>query len=69
MEDGSIAGAQCGIPTGKVIRRGQMVWGTPARPIDRFKQQYVWMARLPELAERLAALEQATGIRKVASEG
>jgi UDP-3-O-[3-hydroxymyristoyl] glucosamine N-acyltransferase len=57
MEDGSIAGAQAGIPTGKTIRRSQTVWGTPARPIDKFKEQYGWFARLPELAERLRRLE------------
>jgi UDP-3-O-[3-hydroxymyristoyl] glucosamine N-acyltransferase len=61
LEDGCIAGAQCGIPTGKVIRGGQTVWGTPARVIDRFKEQYGWMARLPELAKRLRALEVASG--------
>jgi UDP-3-O-[3-hydroxymyristoyl] glucosamine N-acyltransferase len=61
LEDGSVAGAQCGIPTGKVIRRGQTVWGTPARAIERFKEQYGWMARLPELAVRLRALEAASG--------
>jgi UDP-3-O-[3-hydroxymyristoyl] glucosamine N-acyltransferase len=63
LEDGCVAGAQCGIPTGKIIRRGQMVWGTPARPISRFKEQYGWMARLPELARRLAQLEAAAGGR------
>jgi UDP-3-O-[3-hydroxymyristoyl] glucosamine N-acyltransferase len=58
LEDGAIAGAQCGIPTGKIIRRGQTVWGTPARPIERFKEQYGYVARLPELAERVRKLEQ-----------
>ncbi len=59
LEDGAIAGAQAGIPTGKTIRSGQTVWGTPARPLERFKKQYAWFARLPELAERLRKLEQA----------
>jgi len=57
LEDGSIAGAQAGIPTGKIIRKGQTVWGTPARPLDQFKEAYFWFARLPELAERLKRLE------------
>jgi UDP-3-O-[3-hydroxymyristoyl] glucosamine N-acyltransferase len=61
LEDGSIVGAQAGVPTGKTIRRGQTVWGTPARPIERFKEQYGWIARLPELAERLAKLEKKIG--------
>ncbi len=61
LEEGSIAGAQAGIPSGKVIRRGETVWGTPARPIARFKEQYGWFARLPELAERVRKLEAQTG--------
>ena len=57
LEDNSIAGAQAGIPTGKTIRSGQVVWGTPARSLDKFKEQYVWYARLPELAARIKKLE------------
>jgi UDP-3-O-[3-hydroxymyristoyl] glucosamine N-acyltransferase len=60
LEDRSIAGAQAGIPTGKTIRSGQTVWGTPARPLDKFKEAYVWFARLPELAERIKKLEEKT---------
>lgn len=59
LEDNSIAGAQAGVPTGKTIRRGQVVWGTPARPLDKFKEQYAWFARLPELGARIKKLEQA----------
>jgi UDP-3-O-[3-hydroxymyristoyl] glucosamine N-acyltransferase len=58
LEDQSIAGAQAGIPTGKTIRSGQTVWGTPARPLDKFKEAYAWFARLPELAERIKRLEE-----------
>jgi UDP-3-O-[3-hydroxymyristoyl] glucosamine N-acyltransferase len=58
LEDGAIIGAQAGIPTAKTIRGGQTVWGTPARPLAKFKQQYAWFARLPELAARLRRLEE-----------
>src|SRR5436305_4726292 len=57
LEDRAIAGAQAGIPTGKTIRAGQTVWGTPAREIGKFKEAYVWYARLPELADRIKKLE------------
>ncbi len=60
IEDHAILGAQAGIPTGKTIRRAQTVWGTPARPLDKFKEQYAWFARLPELAERVRKLEART---------
>jgi UDP-3-O-[3-hydroxymyristoyl] glucosamine N-acyltransferase len=58
LEDQSVAGAQAGIPTGKTIRSGQTVWGTPARPLDKFKEAYAWFARLPELGERIRKLEE-----------
>jgi UDP-3-O-[3-hydroxymyristoyl] glucosamine N-acyltransferase len=61
LKSGSVAGAQAGIPTGKTIRGGQTVWGTPAREIGKFKEIYVWYARLPELAERIKVLEAKIG--------
>ena len=57
IEDSAIVGAQAGIPSGKVVRSGQIVWGTPARPLDKFKKQFAWFSRLPELAERIKRLE------------
>jgi UDP-3-O-[3-hydroxymyristoyl] glucosamine N-acyltransferase len=39
------------------VRTGQVVWGTPARPLDKFKKQFAWFSRLPELAERVKRLE------------
>jgi len=60
LEDTAVAGAQAGVPTGKTIRSGQVVWGTPARPLEKFKRQHAWFARLPELAERVRKLELAS---------
>jgi UDP-3-O-[3-hydroxymyristoyl] glucosamine N-acyltransferase len=57
IEDGAVIGAQAGIPTGKTVRSAQIVWGTPARPLDKFKKQFAWFSRLPELAERVKKLE------------
>ncbi|MCL4524149.1 MAG: UDP-3-O-(3-hydroxymyristoyl)glucosamine N-acyltransferase [Acidobacteria bacterium] len=61
IRDGAIVGAQAGIPTGKTIPAGETVWGTPARPLVKFKEQYAWFARLPELVDRLKKLEQQRG--------
>ncbi len=58
VEDGAIVGGQAGILPGKIVRHGQTVWGTPARPLDKFKEQHAWFARLPELAERIRRLEE-----------
>lgn len=58
LEDGVIVGGQGGVLPGKTIRRGQTVWGTPARPLDRYKKQHAALARLPELVERVERLER-----------
>ena len=58
LEDGVIVGGQGGVLPGKTIRRGQIVWGTPARPLDRYKKQHAALARLPELIERVEKMEQ-----------
>ena len=58
IEDGATIGAQAGIPSGKIVRSRQIVWGTPARPLDKFKKQFAWFSRLPELADRVKRLEE-----------
>jgi UDP-3-O-[3-hydroxymyristoyl] glucosamine N-acyltransferase len=47
IESGAILGAQSGIPTNKVIRgRGNVFWGTPARPIKQYLRELAILARL-----------------------
>jgi UDP-3-O-[3-hydroxymyristoyl] glucosamine N-acyltransferase len=53
LEDGVIAGGQAGILPGKVVRSGEVVWGTPARPLSRFKEEFAWYGRLPEIGKRI----------------
>ncbi len=59
LEDGAIVGAQGGVPSGKTIRKGQKVWGTPARPLEKFKKQYAALSRLPDLIKRVENIEKA----------
>ena len=52
IEDGAIVGGQAGILNGKILRRGEEAyWGTPARPLSKFKEQHAWLSRLPEIGE------------------
>ena len=62
LEDGAIIGAQSGVLGGKTIHSGETVWGTPARSLEKFKEQFAWQARLPELAARIKNLE--SNVRK-----
>jgi UDP-3-O-[3-hydroxymyristoyl] glucosamine N-acyltransferase len=57
LEDGAIIGGQTGVLPGKIVRSGETVWGTPARSLEKFKEQFAWQTRLPELATRIKNLE------------
>jgi UDP-3-O-[3-hydroxymyristoyl] glucosamine N-acyltransferase len=56
LGDGVIAGAQAGIPSS--LEAGARVLGTPARPIGQARRIMVAEMRLPELLQRVRALEQ-----------
>ncbi|HEX5227973.1 MAG TPA: UDP-3-O-(3-hydroxymyristoyl)glucosamine N-acyltransferase [Bryobacteraceae bacterium] len=58
IETGAVLGSGCGILTSKIVRKGQVVWGTPARPLKEHLEQLANLARLPELRKHVAELEQ-----------
>jgi UDP-3-O-[3-hydroxymyristoyl] glucosamine N-acyltransferase len=64
LEDGAIIGGQSGVLGGKTVRSGQTVWGTPARSLEKFKEQFAWQARLPELAARIKELEAKLEVKR-----
>lgn len=49
IESRAVLGSGCGVLTSKIIRSGQTVWGTPARPLKEYLQQ---LAVLSQLAKR-----------------
>ena len=57
IESGAVLGSGCGILTSKIVRKGQVVWGTPARPLKEHLEQLAYLARLPELREQMKDLE------------
>ena len=66
IESGAVLGSGCGVLTSKIVRAGETVWGTPARPLKEHLEQLASLARLPEmrrevsdLKRRLAELERA----------
>lgn len=77
IESGAVLGSGCGILTSKIVRKGQVVWGTPARPLKEYLEQLANLARLPELRrqvteirKQIEALEKAQrGLRAVDPEG
>jgi UDP-3-O-[3-hydroxymyristoyl] glucosamine N-acyltransferase len=58
IESRAVLGSGCGILTSKIVRAGQVVWGTPARPLRDHLEQLANLARLPELRRELADLKR-----------
>ena len=58
VETGAVLGSGCGVLTSKIVRKGQVVWGTPARPLKEYLEQLARMARLPELQRQVAELRK-----------
>jgi UDP-3-O-[3-hydroxymyristoyl] glucosamine N-acyltransferase len=64
IEAGVVLGSGSGVLTSKIVRAGQPLWGTPARPLKEYLEQLALFVRLPEfraelkqLRERLDSLE------------
>jgi len=64
IESGAVLGSGCGILTSKIVRKGQVVWGTPARPLREHLEQLANLAQLPNLRKQVAALEKRLESKK-----
>jgi UDP-3-O-[3-hydroxymyristoyl] glucosamine N-acyltransferase len=52
IEAGTILGGQGGVPSKKILRgKGQVYWGTPARPIRQYLKELAVLARLTRKQE------------------
>ena len=58
IESGAVLGSGCGILTSKIVRKGQVVWGTPARPLKEHLEQLANLAKLPRLADEVRGIEK-----------
>jgi UDP-3-O-[3-hydroxymyristoyl] glucosamine N-acyltransferase len=57
IESRAVLGSGCGVLTSKVIRSGEVVWGTPARPLKEILEQLANLARLPAMRDELTELK------------
>jgi UDP-3-O-[3-hydroxymyristoyl] glucosamine N-acyltransferase len=58
IESGAVLGSGCGVLTSKIVRKGQVVWGTPARPLKEHLEQLANLGRLPKLRQEVAEIEK-----------
>jgi UDP-3-O-[3-hydroxymyristoyl] glucosamine N-acyltransferase len=61
LGDRVMVGAQSGIAAGKQLRGGEVVWGSPARPIQKMKRQLAALAQLPKLLTEVSHLRKIVG--------
>ncbi len=72
IETRAVIGSGAGVLTSKIVRAGQVLWGTPARPLKVHLQQLAMLAKLPGFrAELKAARKEIEELRaqKVRSNG
>ena len=58
IESRATLGSGCGVLTSKIVRSGETVWGTPARPLKQHLEQLANLARLPELRREMSDLKR-----------
>lgn len=58
IEGRAVLGSGCGVLSSKIVRSGQVVWGTPARPLKEHLEQLANLARLPEMRREMAELKR-----------
>jgi UDP-3-O-[3-hydroxymyristoyl] glucosamine N-acyltransferase len=46
IESKAVIGSGAGILTSKIVRAGEPVWGTPARPLRQYLEQVATLSRL-----------------------
>jgi UDP-3-O-[3-hydroxymyristoyl] glucosamine N-acyltransferase len=58
IESHTVLGSGSGVLTSKIVRGGQVLWGTPARPLKEYLEQLANLARLPVMRKELAELRK-----------
>ncbi len=58
IESRAVLGSGCGVLTSKIVRSGETVWGTPARPLKQHLEQLANLARLPDLRREMAEMKR-----------
>jgi len=58
IESRAVLGSGCGILTSKIVRSGETVWGTPARPLKTHLEQLANLSRLPDLRREVADIKR-----------
>ncbi len=53
IEPRAVLGSGCGVLTSKIVRAGEPVWGTPARPLKQYLERLALFDRLPRILAKI----------------
>jgi len=66
VEQGVVIGSKAGILPGKIVRRGDVYWGVPVRPLREYKRLNALFGRLPEMKAEIEVLKKEIAELKTA---
>jgi UDP-3-O-[3-hydroxymyristoyl] glucosamine N-acyltransferase len=58
IESRAVLGSGAGVLTSKIVRGGQVMWGTPARPLKEHLEQLAALSRLPKILKEWQELKR-----------
>lgn len=58
IETRATLGSGCGVLSSKIVRAGEVVWGTPARPLKEYLVQLANLSKLGKLREQVASMRE-----------
>lgn len=58
IESKAVVGSGAGILTSKIVRAGEPVWGTPARPLREYLDQLAQITKISKLRKEVAELKE-----------
>jgi UDP-3-O-[3-hydroxymyristoyl] glucosamine N-acyltransferase len=58
IESRAVVGSGSGILTSKIVRAGEPVWGTPARPLRQHLEHLASVQKAPQVLKELKALKE-----------
>ena len=64
IETRAVLGSGCGVLTSKIVRSGETVWGTPARPLKMHLEQLANLSRLPDLRREMVEIKRRLAERE-----
>ncbi|MBM3792990.1 MAG: UDP-3-O-(3-hydroxymyristoyl)glucosamine N-acyltransferase [Acidobacteria bacterium] len=56
VESRAVLGSGAGVLTSKIVRAGEVMWGTPARPLREYLGQLAALGKVPELRKQVREL-------------